>query len=373
MARAAPHSGGAAGSAGAAGSVIGATNCPDVGLAAADPFPNVVADVAGGDVRIRFDPLEKAQDYRVYVLPKQGDVAGDSVKNATYRCAGNYEVPLAGNEDQPVPNGGAIRTRIASKVQNFARAASDATLGYVFTTPSADRIPVYALGDPDVDSDNVACYFARWPESRVKAYITSDDDRTKRLDQHWRDHGVAFYAPKPGATGTTQVYLASDTAAKPAGPLYVTPGAEYDARKMARQGHRAGLRGVLRAASRLRAAAAHLLRTSVWPRSRRARPWHGALQQGVQAGIAADPRASLQRHRRRHHAGRRSIGSAVPLPRSALADVAQRAQRSVQRLQRRLPRFHDARSDEAVASRRARSTSTVRGRRRLRTPLHAPA
>jgi hypothetical protein len=226
--------GGTAGSAGAAGGSIGATNCPDVGLAAADPFPNVVADAAGGDVRIRFDPLEKAQDYRVYVLPKQGDVAGDNVKNATYRCAGNYEVPLAGNEDQPVPNGGAIRTRIASKVQGFTRAASDATLGYVFTTPSADRVPVYALGDPDVDSDNVACYFARWPESRVKAYITSDDDRTKRLDQHWRDHGVAFYAPKPGAAGTTQVYLASDmTGSKSDGPLYVTPGAEYDARKMA--------------------------------------------------------------------------------------------------------------------------------------------
>jgi hypothetical protein len=225
------HSGGAAGTASTA---VGATNCPDVGLGIADGFPNVTAEVVGGTARIRFDPLEKAQDYRVYVLPKQGDVTGDNVKNATYRCAGNYEVPQAGNEDQPTPNGGAIRTRISSKVQNFARSANDATLGYVFTTPAADRIPVYALGNPDVEADNVACYFARWPESRVKEYITSEDERTKRLDLHWRDHGVAFYVPKPGATGTTQVYLASTMAsAKDDGPLYVTPGAEYDARKMA--------------------------------------------------------------------------------------------------------------------------------------------
>jgi hypothetical protein len=225
----------AAGGGGSTGSLIAAANCPsDVAFPAADAFPNVVASVVGGDVDIRFDPLEKALDYRVYVLPKQSDVSGEMVKNATYRCAGNYEVPQAGNEDQPAPNGGAIRTRIASKVQGFARAEADATLGYVFTTSGPDRVPVYALGDPDIASDNVDCYFARWPESRVKAYLTSDTDRQKRLDAHWRDDGAVFYAPKDGTAGTTTIYLAADTTgSKYDGPLYVKQGAEYDARNMA--------------------------------------------------------------------------------------------------------------------------------------------
>src|SRR5438128_1976478 len=77
--------------------------------------------------------------------------------------------------------------------------SAGATLGYVATAPGADRIPVYALGDPAPDSDNADCYYMRWPESRVKHYTTSDSERTMLLSQRWRDDGIAFYVAKAGA------------------------------------------------------------------------------------------------------------------------------------------------------------------------------
>jgi hypothetical protein len=113
-------------------------------------------------------------------------------------------------------------------VDGYARKTSDATLGYVSTTPGPGLVPVYALGDSARDSDNVDCYFMRWPESRVKKYTTDDSERAQMLAAHFRDDGIAFYAPKPGTAGTANVYLGTDSNK---GPLYVTPGPEYDKRK----------------------------------------------------------------------------------------------------------------------------------------------
>jgi len=52
----------------------------DVGLSPADSLVNLVAEVRGDKVKILFDPYDKAVDYRVYALPKAGDVSGDTIK-----------------------------------------------------------------------------------------------------------------------------------------------------------------------------------------------------------------------------------------------------------------------------------------------------
>ena len=57
------------------------------------------------------------------------------------------------------------------------RTMADATLGYVYVTAGAGRVPVYALGDSAANGDN-DCYFQRWAESRVKKYVTSESERT---------------------------------------------------------------------------------------------------------------------------------------------------------------------------------------------------
>ena len=224
---------GASGSAsGGTSSIFGGADCPsDLGLSAAAALVNVSGTIDGSDVRITFDPTAGAKDYRVYVLPQAGDVTGDGAKGATYRCAGNYAVPFPAEDDNKLPENPGVRTRVASKVQSFDRTLPDATLGYVFTTPAADRVPIYALGASDLRADNIECYFMRWPESRVKTYTASEKERSELLAEHWRDDGIAFYAPKPGVSGTRQVSMLIDSKDQNPAPFYLVAGAEYDARK----------------------------------------------------------------------------------------------------------------------------------------------
>ncbi len=203
--------------------------CPsDLGLSGAQSLVNLYAEVHGDTVKIRFDPLDKALDYRVYALPKAGDVSGDTIKNATYRCAGRSEVPKPQVDDGPGIQSAAFRTRVTSKVDGYARTLEGAMLGFVATTAADDRMPVYALGDPGTDADNVECYHMRWQESRVKRYTTSADERAKLLAAHYRDDGIAFYVPKTAGAGNHLVY-AGTTGDKAS--LYVSTGAELDKRK----------------------------------------------------------------------------------------------------------------------------------------------
>src|SRR5262249_22297351 len=79
------------------------------------------------------------------------------------------------------------------------------------------------------------CYYMRWPESRVKKYTTSEDERAKLLAARWRDDGIAFYAPMPGTAETAVVHSADDPASDYDGPLYVAEGAELQARTAGRK------------------------------------------------------------------------------------------------------------------------------------------
>jgi hypothetical protein len=179
---------------------------PVTGVATAlPPLPtltNVWGTVTGDSVKIHFDPVDGAKDYRVYVLPADGDVsaAGDghvSVRNATYRCAGDRMAP-APSLDAVTQASSWMHTLVDNQpVDGYTRPLAEATLGYVFATPASDRKPVYALGDPGGNADN-ECYFGRWNESRVKKYVTSDSERAMLIAQRWRDDGIAFYVPLSG-------------------------------------------------------------------------------------------------------------------------------------------------------------------------------
>jgi hypothetical protein len=217
------------------GQVFVGGECPsDVGFPQAQTLPNLTGNVVGQTVRIQFDPRAGARDYRVYALPAKGDVSGDTNRNAVYRCGGNYQVVEAINEDAPLPQSYGVRTMIESQILGYERSAVDATLGYVFTTPGKNRIPVYALGDSAEDADN-GCYFQRWPESRVKKYTTSRSERDELLAKHWRDDGIPFYVPADGAANARKVFTGvatGDTIGNwSESTIYVAEGDELEFRK----------------------------------------------------------------------------------------------------------------------------------------------
>jgi hypothetical protein len=167
---------------------------------------NLTGILREDSVAMDFDPVEGAKDYRIFPLPKDGDVSVDSgglvvVQGATYRCAGarqGWDETNNLNKDDTtlaVPQGQySFKTEIPA----------NPTLGYVYVTPGADRTPVYALaghvGPPEYG----------WRETRLKVYTTDETDRKTLIDQNWRDDGVVFYVPSAGA-GTAKIYASQVT------------------------------------------------------------------------------------------------------------------------------------------------------------------
>jgi len=191
---------------------------------------NVQGVVRGDSVAISFDLVDGAKDYRVYVLPANADVlllpGGDvAVRNGTYRCAGDREVPPVETDDEPPVQSSYVHTYVNHSVLGYGRTTDDATLGYVYTSAGPGRVAVYALGDPSADADNT-CYFDRWNASRVKKYVIQEDERANLLAAGWRDDGIAFYAPAPGTASTRQV----STALSGSNRLYFNDGPEASAR-----------------------------------------------------------------------------------------------------------------------------------------------
>jgi hypothetical protein len=207
---------------------------PDTSVKTALPpvarLPNVTATAIGDSVSISVEPVEGGRDYRVYVLPDDADVSSTAdgfvtVKNAIYRCAGDRQSPQVSTDEMMAKQSESFRTFVdGQEVEGYKRSLAEATLGYVYVTPGEGRIPVYAMGDPGAKADNL-CYWQRWNASRLKRYVTSEEEHKKLIADHWRDDGVAFYVPAAGADGTKPVYHpAGDT------PLYFVDGAEADKR-----------------------------------------------------------------------------------------------------------------------------------------------
>jgi hypothetical protein len=183
---------------------------------------NVTALATGDSVHLGFDLIDGARDYRVYVLPDDKDVTPGAngvvtVHNALYRCAGDRQMPPTVMDGAAPGAFGTLRTLVDNQkvpvdsvaaAGQYKRTLAEATLGYVYATPGSDRVPVYAMGDPDKNADN-QCPMQRYGASRVKKYVLAGE-RTTLLAQKWRDDGVAFYVPATAGAGTRAVLSASE-------------------------------------------------------------------------------------------------------------------------------------------------------------------
>ncbi len=203
---------------------------PTTKLPALPALGHVTGSVLGDAVKLQFDPVDGAKDYRVYVLPADGDITVESdghvsAKSAIYRCAGARMAPAA-SADAVSGASAWVRTLVdGAKIDGYTRSKAEATLGYVYATEGPGRIPVYALGDPRPKADN-ECYYGRWTESRLKTYTTSADERASLIGKRWRDDGIAFYVDGGGAV-SVQTAPSSDGGAR----LYFVDGPEAKVRK----------------------------------------------------------------------------------------------------------------------------------------------
>jgi hypothetical protein len=199
-------------------------------LPALPSIRGVRANVTHDSVAISFEPVDGARDYRVYELPTDAQVMPGAdghlnVRDATYRCAGDRQMPdLLGDRDS-FTQFGLVRTQVDDvEVEGVRRTIDDATLGHVYVEPGEGRLPVYALGSPAVNADNVYRQFARFTSTRLKRYTTDEGERARLLSEGWWDVGIAFYSVAAGTARARPIYEQADKA------LYYAPSAESDAR-----------------------------------------------------------------------------------------------------------------------------------------------
>ncbi|HEY3256008.1 MAG TPA: hypothetical protein VGJ91_18745, partial [Polyangiaceae bacterium] len=113
---------------------------------------NVRVTTHGDTALIEFEPIAGALDYRIYPEPDPADwLIGSSgevgVKDGIYRCAGDRVFQAREADDA---NGfDCSITGCDNARHNYSRSEAEATLGYVFLTPGADRVPVYRVADPN--------------------------------------------------------------------------------------------------------------------------------------------------------------------------------------------------------------------------------
>ncbi len=202
------------GAVGSGGGTVGsgggdARTPPDSGVvtvvSALPPLPemiNVTLTQREDSVGIDFDPVEGAVDYRVYALPADGGITVDSsgavtVLGATYRCAGLRQAyDLVSNLNANDPS-----VVVEPLLYNWtASVDANPTLGYVYVTPGAGRVPVYAVAGYHGVIDG------QWRESRFKIYTTDTAVRQSYLAKQWRDDGIVFYVPAAASASTHTVY-----------------------------------------------------------------------------------------------------------------------------------------------------------------------
>lgn len=162
---------------------------------------NVKVLTRGDTVTLDFEPVAGAADYRIYPEPAATDwligAAGEvGVKDGIYRCAGDRVF-----QDRAADGANLFDCSItgcANTQHNYTRTEADSTLGYVFLTPAADRVPVYRVADPNGgggfrNSDWVVPLYS---EANSAEYLTDTAVRDMLLTKGWRDDGVAFYTSK---------------------------------------------------------------------------------------------------------------------------------------------------------------------------------
>src|SRR6478736_816259 len=159
------------------------------------PIQNVRVKTRGDTALIEFEPIAGARDYRIYPEPNSADwLIGDGgevgVKNGIYRCAGDRifqarEADAANLFDCSLAGCDNLR-------HNYSRSEAEATLGFVFLTPGADRVPVYRIANPGGaggfrNSDWVVPLYS---EANSADYVSDPAQRAALLAKGWRDDDI---------------------------------------------------------------------------------------------------------------------------------------------------------------------------------------
>ena len=200
--------GGTGGTGGSGGVPVDPTCNGDISspLSALPELSGVKAWVRGNGMRVAFEPVAGARDYRLYALPVPSAVSTDPdgsvhVADATYRCAGDREAPYV--ELNGAGPAGWVSTLTEGDVRGYTREASTAELGHVYAVAGTGRVPVYALGSSAPEADG-QCYEERWGATRLTEYVADASERDALLAAGYRDDGVAFWIPESG--GDRPVY-----------------------------------------------------------------------------------------------------------------------------------------------------------------------
>jgi len=210
-----------------AGAVVGQLDgAPPTALPPLPALTNVVVTQRDDSVGIDFDPVDDAIDYRVYPLPGDSDITANAdgavtVKNAIYRCAGvrqTFDVANNLNSDGGLipqsSDGTGLFTFDGNGYAWRTKVPANPTLGYVYVSPGAGRIPVYAVAGYTLERE------LGWSASRLKVYTTDATRRQTLIAGRWRDDGIAFYVPSAASSSTATIY-ASETAQPQAGKSYM--------------------------------------------------------------------------------------------------------------------------------------------------------
>jgi hypothetical protein len=197
---------------------------------------NVRPVVFDDTLRVEFEPVAGALDYRIYPYPSTDDVlvgaAGEVVvRNAIYRCAG--ERPIRSRENDPAGYFDASLAFNDDVGQGYARTEPESVLGYVYLTPSANRAPVYRMADPNGsggfwNSDWLAPSIA---DANAADYVVGTTERDRLLGEGFRDDGIAFYVPLDGDRPVYRALYEPDNWGDRVSFFY-TDGAERDVRSV---------------------------------------------------------------------------------------------------------------------------------------------
>src|SRR5262249_8228473 len=157
----------------------------------------------GDTAIVDFEGVAGALDYRVYPMPKAGDImVGQNgqvaVKNAVYRCAGDR--PFKARKDDQAALYDSSLSGGANLTNNYERKESESILGYVYLTPGTGRQPVYRMADPNGGGGfmNADWVVPLYGECNSAEYAVGEDARKTLLAKGFRDDGVAFYVPDDG-------------------------------------------------------------------------------------------------------------------------------------------------------------------------------
>jgi len=197
---------------------------------------NVRVTTRGDNALIEFEPVAGALDYRIYPEPNPGDwlIGNDGevgVKDGIYRCAGDrifqarekaygsgFECSLTGCDNAR---------------HNYSRSEAEATLGYVFLTPGADRVPVYRIANPNGAGGffNADWVVPPYSEANSADYVTDPAERSALLAKGWRDDGIAFYTAKNATKNLYRIHYAPGADWQGDNVVFFfTDGPEHDAR-----------------------------------------------------------------------------------------------------------------------------------------------